>query len=153
MFISILLSTTSCTQNAVYENVAELDAKGWRKDQWVAFDYNSQDTATRYDIIVDIRNSADYSYKNFWLFVRSTSPDTIVFADTLECVLADNYGNWIGKSTGSLHELPVIMLSDIKFPKKGNYHFEFIQGMREDTLRGIHEIGLRIQEHVQEHAQ
>jgi gliding motility-associated lipoprotein GldH len=76
--------------------------------------------------------------------VNSVSPDLVEFKDTLECVLADNYGRWIGKGGGSLHQLPVSFMQQIKFPKPGTYKFELIQGMREDTLAGIHDIGLRI---------
>ena len=135
---------SSCGDDSVYHEVSPISEEGWYKNNLVSFDYNSTDTVGRYDIIIDIRNSADYNYKNFWIFVRSVSPDNIEYGDTLECVLADNYGKWIGKSTGSLYELPVLFLSEVQFPRIGNYHFDIAQGMRNDTLEGIHEIGLRI---------
>ncbi len=141
LFVGLM---SSCGDDAVYHEVSSINEKGWYKNDLASFDYNSTDTTGRYDIIIDIRNSADYNYKNFWIFVRSISPDNIEYGDTLECVLADNYGKWIGKSTGSLYELPVLFLADVKFPKIGNYHFDIAQGMRNDTLEGIHEIGLRI---------
>ncbi|MDR1729430.1 MAG: gliding motility lipoprotein GldH [Prevotellaceae bacterium] len=142
LLLSFLLA--ACSSNVVFQDSKELPDYGWNKDSVVVFNYTATDTSGIYDIIIDIRNSGSYRYQNFWLFVNSVSPDLIEFKDTLECVLADNYGKWIGKGGGSLRELPVLYMQRIKFPKTGVYRFELIQGMREDTLVGIHDIGLRI---------
>lgn len=143
----LLLLTTACSNHAVYQDARMIDEQGWYKKDFVSFDYEAKDTTESYDLIVDIRNGADYKYKNFWLFLRYTSPDATEYADTLECVLADNYGRWIGKSSGSMYSLPVIFMQNIRFPKIGNYHFDLVQGMREDTLQGIKEIGFRIEKY------
>ena len=133
-----------CSDDAVFQDSKEFPSYGWDKDNVIRFDYTSTDTLGTYDIIIDVRNDGNYHYQNFWLFVNSISPDLIEFKDTLECVLADNHGRWIGKGGGSLHQLPVSFMQQVKFPKLGVYRFELIQGMREDTLAGIHDIGLRI---------
>ena len=139
-------SLTSCENGVVYQDAKIINKEGWYKNDLVSFDYSATDTAGTYDIIVDIRNTDKYEYQNFWLFLHFVSPDGIEFNDTLECVLADNYGHWIGKSSGSMYELPVMALSEISFPKAGTYHFELAQGKRADTLQGIHEIGIRIKQ-------
>ena len=140
------LLIAGCSGNVVFQDSKALPSYGWVKDSVVVFNYMAADTSGMYDIIIDIRNDGNYRYQNFWLFVNSISPDLVEFKDTLECVLADNYGRWIGKGGGSLrqHQLPVSFMEQIKFPKLGVYKFELIQGMREDTLAGIHDIGLRI---------
>jgi len=137
----------ACSSNVVFQDSKQLPSYGWDKDSVVVFNYTATDTLGTYDIVIDIRNAGNYRYQNFWLFVKSTSPDLIEFRDTLECVLADNHGRWIGKGGGSLYQLPVSFLQQVKFPKLGDYRFELIQGMREDTLIGIHDIGLRIIHH------
>ncbi len=144
MLLLFSLLIASCSNNTVFQDAKELPSHGWNKDSALVFNYAATDTSGVYDIVIDIRNGGNYRYQNFWLFVNSTSPDLAEFKDTLECVLADNYGKWIGKGGGSLHELPVSFLQQVKFPKPGIYRFELIQGMREDTLVGIHDIGLRI---------
>jgi len=142
LLLSFLLA--ACVNNVVFQDSKELPAYGWNKDSVVVFNYIATDTAGIYDIVIDVRNDGSYRYQNLWLFVNSFSPDFIEFKDSLECVLADNHGKWIGKGSGSLRELPVSYAEQIKFPKLGVYRFELIQGMREDTLVGIHDIGLRI---------
>lgn len=139
-----LLMIACSDKNVVYEQVQVIPEYGWDKSEPIFFKYSSSDTVGTYDIIVDINNDATYRNQNFWLFVKSTSPDQMVYKDTLECVLADNYGKWIGEGSGTLRHLPVLLLEGVKFPKKGIYSFELIQGMRYDTLWGIHDIGIRI---------
>lgn len=144
-FLLLTLAFVSCSgDEVVFQKSVEFPNEGWNKDSVAVFDFEATDTVGSYDIVVDLRNDGSYRYQNFWLFVRSVSPDSVVFSDTLECVLADNYGRWIGEGSGSMRHLPVMFLSDVKFPKKGVYSFELIQGMREDLLQGIHDIGLRI---------
>ncbi len=144
---AVALATAGCAEECAYSNATSIAPEGWSKDNLVDFTYTSADTAGRYDIIIDVRNNEAYPFQNFWLFVQSFSPDGIEYTDTLECVLADNYGRWIGKSSGSMHTLPVMFLSDVQFPKKGDYRFRLAQGMRTDTLCGIQEIGIRIKKH------
>ena len=144
IFLLFSFLVVGCSGNVVFQDSKEFPSYGWDKDNVIVFDYTATDTLGTYDIVIDVRNDGNYRYQNFWLFVNSVSPDLIEFRDTLECVLADNYGRWIGKGGGSLHQLPVSFMQQIKFPKLGVYRFELIQGMREDTLVGIHDIGLRI---------
>lgn len=144
-FILFSLLLSSCQNNEVFNDAKILPEEGWDKNNIVRFDYLANDTSSTYNIIVDIRNSHEYSYQNFWLFIQSSSPDSIIFKDTLECVLADNYGRWLGKSSGSMYHLPVLFLREVKFVKPGHYNFAIAQGMRNDTLIGIKEVGLRIE--------
>jgi gliding motility-associated lipoprotein GldH len=149
-FLSIVVvllaavSLASCSDGAVFQQSKILPETGWHKDSVVTFEYEAADTAGVYDIVVDIRNNGSYKYQNFWLFISSTSPDGLVYSDSLECVLADFRGKWIGKGSGSLYHLPVSFMPQVKFPKQGVYKFNLIQGMREDCLLGINDIGIRV---------
>ncbi|MCQ2194939.1 MAG: gliding motility lipoprotein GldH [Paludibacteraceae bacterium] len=144
-FLLMVLGCLSCSdEGVVFQQAKEFPASGWSKDSVAVFNYEAVDTTGAYDIVVDLRNDGSYRYQNFWLFIRSVSPDSVVFSDTLECVLADNYGRWIGEGSGSFRHLPVMFLSEVKFPKTGVYSFELVQGMREDVLAGIHDVGIRI---------
>jgi gliding motility-associated lipoprotein GldH len=139
-----LLFLVSCNNNTVFQENVKLPENGWNKDSVIIFQYYVTDTAGVYDIVTDIRNEGSYRYQNFWLFINSISPDSLIYKDTLECVLTDNYGKWLGKGSGSLYHLPVSFLHNIKFPIPGVYTFELIQGMRENPLTGIHDIGIRV---------
>lgn len=143
MFMAVF-SLSGCNDGVVFQQSKILPEAGWHKDSVVTFEYEAADTAGVYDIVVDIRNNGSYKYQNFWLFISSTSPDGLVYSDSLECVLADFRGKWIGKGSGSLYHLPVSFMPQVKFPKQGVYKFSLIQGMREDCLLGINDIGIRV---------
>lgn len=134
----------SCGESAVYQNSKMLSEEGWPKYKVISFDYDSKDTTGNYRILVDIRNDNNYPFQNFWLFVHTMSPDSVEYSDTLNCVLADNYGKWVGRSSGSMYHVPVEFIHSTPFKKTGTYHFDLVQGMRMDTLPGIKEIGIRI---------
>lgn len=140
----LALMAVACGESATFQESKMLPKEGWAKYDAVSFDYMNSDTVGKYTILVDIRNDKDYPYQNFWLFVHSISPDSVEFSDTLNCVLADNYGKWVGRSSGSMYHLPVEFIHSTPFKKMGKYHFDLVQGMRKDTLPGISEIGIRI---------
>jgi len=150
LFALFCLLISGCSNNIVFQETKDLPPNGWEKDSVVVFQYNATDTSGTYDIVIDIRNDGNYHYQNFWVFTKSISPSRAVEKDTLECVLADDFGQWIGKGGGSLYQLPVSFMQQIQFPKLGVYQFELKQGMRENILTGIHDIGLRIIKNVKE---
>ncbi|MCQ2191517.1 MAG: gliding motility lipoprotein GldH [Paludibacteraceae bacterium] len=138
------LMVTACSDNTVFQESKDMPNAVWEKDSVANFVYNATDTTGTFDVVIDIRNQNNYPFQNFWLFANFYSPKGDVYRDTLECVLADNNGRWIGEGLGSTHHLPVSFLKNIKFPKAGKYRFELIQGMRVDSLPGISDIGVRI---------
>ncbi|MBO7428805.1 MAG: gliding motility lipoprotein GldH [Paludibacteraceae bacterium] len=142
--VALATSLSSCKDDAFYQASRMIPNEGWCKGDVVSFDFDMVDTASTYNVLVDIRNNNDYPFQNFWLFIHTVMPDSTEFSDTLNCVLADNYGKWIGKASGSMYHVPVAFRLDTKFPQTGRYHFDLIQGMRMDVLPGITEIGVRV---------
>ena len=63
--------------------------------------------------------------------------------DTVEFLLADDYGKWYGQGFSLFHS-SFSLKKRYKFPMEGQYTFGFRQGMRKDSLPGIQEIGLRL---------
>jgi gliding motility-associated lipoprotein GldH len=141
-FITLLLS--ACTGNTVFHKYVDINPNAWQQDSAAVFVFEATDTVSDYDVIIEIRNKNEYPYQNLYLFVYSTSPDSVVLGDTLNCILADNQGRFYGRGIAS-YNLPILYMSKINFPKQGEYTFEIKQGMREEELRGISNIGLKIQ--------
>jgi len=71
-------------------------------------------------------------------------PNDNMSRDTLEFILADIEGKWLGKGWGSVKENSILISSDMRFPLAGTYEFKIQQAMRQDTLKGIKNIGIRI---------
>ncbi|MDR1357455.1 MAG: gliding motility lipoprotein GldH [Tannerellaceae bacterium] len=138
-----LLIASSCGKELVY-NQYHRTGHAWEKDAAHAFAFTIDDETAAYDLILEVRNNGLYPYSNLWLFCDEASPDGRILSDTIDCELADNFGKWNGKGV-SIYHSSFPLRTGYKFPRKGEYTISVRQGMRRDTLKGITEIGLRIE--------
>jgi len=135
---------TSCDTNAVYDANVPIGHDSWYKDEAAHFEVDIQDTLAAYDFYINLRNTTDYRFSNLYLFMTTKFPNGHYTRDTIECILADNMGKWLGKGWGHLKENEILLNESMRFPMKGKYEFWIQQAMRADTLKGIANIGLRI---------
>lgn len=133
----------SC-DDAVYNKMKPVSPEGWHMNEPVKFDVEVSDTSTLYDFYVMIRHQTDYAYSNLYCFVSTTMPGDSISTDTIEFVLAQPDGTWIGNGTGSLRTNDVLISRKFVFPSTGLYSFEFTQAMRDTMLTGITDLGIRI---------
>jgi gliding motility-associated lipoprotein GldH len=128
----------------VYNQYQHIEGMSWDKNKEYYFTCLIDDTTALYNITFEVRNNNSYPYQNLWIFYTEKLPAGLNERDTLEYMLADEFGKWQGKGI-SLFQSGFPLRTNYIFPIKGNYTFSFRQGMRTDTLRGIQEIGLRIE--------
>lgn len=133
----------SCGENPFYVQYESVEGKYWEKDTEYYFSFDITDTSIPYDLTIEIRNNNLYPYQNLWIFTKEEQPSGNVLRDTTECILADDYGKWSGKGI-SLFQSGHRLHSNYFFKEKGTYTLGFRQGMRNDQLAGIREIGLQI---------
>ena len=141
----VLLSVFACRQNEVYFQYKNTSTNGWNKDSLLNFDIHITDTVTPYNVYVHVRHHGDYPYQNIWLFMQQINPDSTLKKDTIEAYLADQYGKWLGTGAGGLKEMPIFYRQQIHFPDTGTYHLKIGQGMRDSLLRGVKDIGVRVE--------
>ena len=103
------------------------------------------DTVNSNNIYFTIRTGTSYPFQNIWLFVTTTSPAGKSITDTLQYILADEKGKWYGKGFGNIHELNLPFRTSVYFPKEGTFSFKIRHGMRTENLKGVYDIGLRIE--------
>jgi len=146
-FISVLTLAvvfSSCNQNTVYDEIVTLPSEGWYKNNAVSFNVNISDSLDNYEFSLITRNSNSYRYSNLYIFLITEFPNGNVSHDTIECVLANEEGKWLGKGWGEIKENNITLKSGLRFPLTGSYSFLVQQAMRVDTLTGMVDIGLRI---------
>lgn len=141
----LLAGFVSCDRKRVFESYRELDKNGWNKDSVVIFRVPITDTIKNQNLFVNIRNKGTYPYSNLWLFLTIGSPDGAMRTDTVEFTLAEPSGRWKGSGIGGLHDNQILYKSSIYFPRKGKYTFQIKQGMRDNVLQGIRDIGIRLE--------
>lgn len=142
----LVVLLTSCSDDAMYDQFVRIPETGWHSDSSVQFNVLVEDTATSYAIYFRMRHNAGYPYQNLYLFREITSEDGREFSDTVAYTLAKPTGEWLGKGFGSLKTIETPFTKNVvRFNRRGTYTFHIGQGMREEYLKGIEEIGLRIE--------
>lgn len=135
----------SCSQDVIYDQTIEVKSASWEKNELARFDCEIEDTLTNYRFILNLRHNIDYKYSNLFLFMNTTYPNGNKGRDTIEIIMAEKSGKWLGSGWGEIKDLSVPLIENIRFPLKGNYTFQLQQAMRIDTLSGIENIGIRIE--------
>ena len=148
LFIILAMATVafaSCDRNKVYEDYIEIDDYVWNSSKPLSFEFEVSDTSALHDIYVNVRHANQYQYSNLWLFINSWSPSGLKAVDTLECVLADDHGKWVGSGLGDIWDTQILWKKNVRFATAGKYHVEYNQAMRTDNLVGIMDMGLRVE--------
>jgi gliding motility-associated lipoprotein GldH len=146
----MLLATTlcllaSCDRNRVYEKNISIENQVWNYRNVLEYPVTITDAATPCNFYLNIRNTNRYRFSNLFLFIETHYPDGKMSRDTVECVLADPGGRWLGKGLGSIRESRILLRKNVLFPWKGDYLFRIEQAMRVDDLEGIQDMGIRIE--------
>ena len=145
LFFLIIGSLVSCDRTRIYESYGEIDANGWSKDSVLVFNFDIKDTVQAHNLYFNLRNKGSYPYSNVWLFLSIDSPDGTSVADTVEISLADNSGKWLGSGLGDLFDNQIIYRSNVYFPQRGKYQVNIQHGMRDEMLKGICDVGIRVE--------
>jgi gliding motility-associated lipoprotein GldH len=147
MFLLLVsLFLFSCDSNKMYEQYIEVENGVWKKENLAKFTVEVVDTINAHNLYINVRNKGNYQFSNLYLFVTIQGPDGGSSTDTVNCVLADKRGKWLGKGIGDLWDLRLPYIGGFKFAQSGKYIFTYEQAMRvENGVEGITDLGLRIE--------
>lgn len=152
-YFFFLVSATllfSCDNKRIYEENKEISDMVWNADEKISFEVDVTDTIYGNNFYVNIRNADNYGYSNIYLFVNTTFPDGKIAKDTLECILADENGKWLGNGAGDIWDNRILFKTNVRFPMKGKYIFTYEQAMRVLDLPMIMDVGLRIEKSTEQ---
>ena len=127
-----------CRTDIVYSAFEDIDMGGWDKDSVCRFSYPIEDTAATYQVLLYVRQKEMYPYQNMWLFVGHDGRQ-----DTIEFYLANDRGEWLGNGKNGLIEMPVLYEEAYHYTA-GEHTITLQQGMREEALRGIVNVGVEV---------
>ena len=145
LFLFICWITTACNENTLYHSYQSIPREGWNRNDTLVFNVPIADSLTVLHLSAEVRNESNYPYRNLYLTVSQNLEDSTTWkTDTLLFVLANKDSKWIGTGWGSLFQsdLPV---RDIATRHSGNYKIRVTHGMKDDTLKGISDIGIKIE--------
>jgi len=146
IFSLLLILGTSCEVKPGFHEYTDL-GKFLKNTDTVSFVFRSNDSVNLNNIWLGIRYSSDYEWSRF--FAGYEIRDSIghrLESGLLQALLFDPVrGGPSGKSgIGDLYELEQPIKRNFRFSEAGEYRFVFWQMMRQDSVRGIKSLGLRV---------
>ncbi len=133
-----------CSEPPYFEEYKSFEAQVWAEDEPVEFEVMVEDTTAFYDLNLHLRHAHDYPYRNMYTFITLVFPNQKTMRDTLNIWMSDPAGRWYGEGISSVKNLGVRYKEKVQFPLKGKYIFEVKQGMRDEYLKGLENLGLEI---------
>lgn len=138
LFLALGLAACSNKEKSQFETLPQ---EGWIYGDTILFHPCDSDSVALHpaDIAIALRHNNKYEYANIWIQMRYHSVDSVI-TDTFNIMLADNYGNWLGKGIGVSYQLIDTLKHNV--PIDINYPIEITHIMRTDTLADIEQVGL-----------
>ena len=133
----------SCGKDTVYNEYQSVRDKIWNKQDVYFFNFEIKDNSIAYFVALQIRNNDLYPYQNLWILNDEAQPSGATVKDTIEYMLADDFGKWTGNGI-TLFQSSIILRNNYHFPDTGKYTISIRHGMRDNDLKGIENVGLFI---------
>lgn len=143
--VVLMVLFPSCDKTRIFEENQTIPDNVWGIANILKFEVEITDTIHPANFYINVRNADGYPYSNLFLFIKSTFPNGKMAMDTLECILADDKGKWLGSGMGDIYDNQIPFKKNVRFPMSGKYIFELQHGMRKDTIPLIMDAGIRIE--------
>jgi gliding motility-associated lipoprotein GldH len=132
----------------VYEKDIMLPDQQWQGNYRPSFDFDirEDDTANRYNVFIVLRHTDAYDYNNIWIRGTVKQPgDPTARSERYDLQLATNDKGWLGSGMEDIYEHRIQIQEETKFSHPGKYSFTLEQIMREDPLKHVLNVGVRIE--------
>lgn len=145
-FTAGLLFIVSCKQTDVFEKNTVIPNYEWKSDFKVSGSFKINDTVSAYSIYLVLRHTDAYKYNNIWLNIGLQPPGDSLINQKVDLQLGDDANGWEGTGMNDIWELRKLLNGQPRrFKKPGNYYFSISQIMRDDPLKNIMSVGMRIE--------
>jgi len=143
-FVAGFTLLISCNNNVVYDKFISTGDTGWTWNDPFEFRVDINDTVSLNNLYIQIRHTVDYPMSNLYVFVDVKGPSGQSLTDTVNFILAEQDGKWLGSGIGKIRELRFLYRKNTVFKDPGEYIFKLEQGMRSSDLP-VTDVGIRIE--------
>ncbi len=144
---ALAVLASSCDDARVFEENREMAQREWLVTDEPDFTFFIDDSAQTYNLYYNLRNSLQYEWDRVFVSYAvfdstgNTLSRKLVYHD-----LFDPTGRPLGESgIGDLYDHQFPLLENYRFPRRGAYTVRLTQFSRQDTLRGVLAVGLRVE--------
>ncbi len=136
----------------VYDKYKPIENHQWSSENNIEFIVNNQDTISKNNVFINIRNNKNYEFSSLFLIAKIEFPNGFQVIDTLEYEMTDAKGNWLGSGFTDLKENKLFYKEQIVFSERGNFKFNIQHATRsindiegKNPLNGVTDVGLRME--------
>ena len=130
----------------MFEKNVTIPAQAWYYNNKPVFYFTIIDTLAAYNIFVVLRHSDAYKYNNIWLSIGSQAPGDSMRYQNIDITLGTDAKGWEGHGMDDIYELRKnITAGPVPFKKPGTYTFRIGQIMRENPLKHVLNVGIRVE--------
>jgi gliding motility-associated lipoprotein GldH len=145
-FCIMICVFSSCRQISIFEKNITFAKNEWKADVSASGIFTIQDTAALYNLHVVLRHTDAYAYNNIWLNVGLQFPGDSMYFQKMDLSLGNDASGWEGIGMNDIWEVRKLIYGTPKrFKKAGLYHFSIQQIMRDDPLKHVMSVGLRVE--------
>lgn len=141
IFVLSGIITISCTTRTVYHHYNSIDGETWNKTDTASFILPDSMKEGEYNIIIGIRHTAYYPYRDLWLSLILPDKET---ADTVHLYLANDRGNWNGNGTASGYYQYEADGPAFNYANQKDSIIKLSHIMKESYLPYISDVGIKI---------
>jgi gliding motility-associated lipoprotein GldH len=147
LILAIFSGISACNwTTGVFEKNQLFSGHEWPASIKPDIAFEITDTATLYNIYIVVRHTDAYHFNN--MFVRATVKepgDLNGRTGDYDLQLATNSKGWIGTAMDDIYDARLLIQPKTKFRKTGTYHIILEQLMREDPLKSVLSVGMRVE--------
>jgi gliding motility-associated lipoprotein GldH len=149
LLFALPIAFSGCTTIDLFEKVESIPDQEWKSSFKPVFEFTIKDTTALYHLYIIIRHSDRYNFNNLWVNLYTLSPDKKQTKAQYELPLANNNKGWLTNTAmDDIYEHRIALTpanQGIYFSKAGSYSFTLEHIMREDPLKHMFDVGLRIE--------
>jgi gliding motility-associated lipoprotein GldH len=137
---------SSCGKIDLYEKQSNIPSQQWFYNYVPDFTFHIDDTTSLYNVYVVLRHTDLYNYNNIWLRMGSKAPGDSMHFQNVNLQLAQDATGWEGVGMDDIFEVRKnISPGPLTFRSAGDYTFSIAQIMRENPLKYILSVGIRVE--------
>jgi gliding motility-associated lipoprotein GldH len=141
----------SCLQTGLFEKHVTLKDHAWSSNYTPNISFDITDTASAYNIFFVVRHTDAFAFNNLWVRIKSKSPGDSAFSSQQFDLPLATQNKWTGTGMDDIFEHRILLFRrPVKFSRPGQYQFVLEHIMRENPLREVMNVGIRLEKTAQQ---
>ena len=152
IIVFVLFSLTSCDSKSIFNQYKTIADASWEANQKVDFQFTIEDTISKRNLFINLRNNKNYPFSNLYLITELNFPNGTKVVDTLQYEMTNAKGEFLGSGFSDIKENKLFYKESKAFPVSGAYTFRVYHAMRKNGqvagiqyLKGVTDLGFSIE--------